>query len=602
MNNNKFKKIIGIDLGTTNSVVSILEGLNPIIIPNIEGFNTTPSVVTYTLDGDIIIGTLAKRQIITNALNTFYSAKRFIGCKFNEIKNEIIKLPYSIIEDKYGNIKFITSDSKKQFSPEEISALVLKKLIYDTNLYLNDSITDAVITVPAYFNDSQRVATKDAASIAGINIKRIINEPTAAALAYGFVKRINEIILIFDFGGGTFDVSILEMGNDMIEVLSTSGDTHLGGDDIDQILAEFIINKFKKIENINLYNDKQALQRIIDASEKAKIELSDINIIKTEINLPYISIKNEEPKHIKFEISRLEFENLISPLIEKCKKPVLQAINDANLKINDINEIILVGGSTRIPLVRNLLINLFNKNLNYSVNPDEVVAMGAAIEASIIGGEISDIILLDVTPLSLGVEIQDETMIPIIKRNSRLPAQFSEKFSTGMDNQESVIINVLQGERLYAKDNKSLGMFTLDGIPKLPMGVPQIKINFNLNTEGILNITALEEKSGINQSIKIEGASNLNKEEINEIIKNAEKNILFDNNNKLFIVILSLIDQLIKKIEYILLNKKKNNLILYIKLLLNKIKFLFNTINLNQLFLLLNNFILIYSIILKNSF
>jgi molecular chaperone DnaK len=582
------KKIVGIDLGTTNSVISILEGANPIIINNAEGYRTTPSVVAYTSDGKILVGQLAKRQIILNASNTFYSIKRFIGCKYDEIKNEINNVSYPIIKDKNENIKFFSSNFKKEITAEEISSLILKKLINDANKYLNEEIVNAVITVPAYFNDSQRLATKDAGYIAGLDVKRIINEPTAAALAYGFSKKNNEIILIFDLGGGTFDVSILEIGNGMIEVLSTAGDTHLGGDDIDQIIVKYLINDFEKKEGINLYNDKQALQRIIEASEKAKIELSSLD--STTIDIPYITIKNQIPKHLNLILTRSKFEELIYPLIKKCEIPVLQAIKDAKLEIKDINEVILVGGSIRIPLVKQLLFNLLKKSLNEKVNPDEVVAMGAAVEASIIAGEITDIVLLDVTPLSLGVETEDGLMIPIIKRNTHIPVKSSEKFSTSEDFQKIVTINILQGERPLAKYNKSLGNFILENIPSAPKGVPVIDVTFNLDSDGILSVTAYEQKSGINQTIKIENCSILNKHEIQEIIKNAEENLILDiinvKLNNLFILFdkfFIINSKLIKNHLF-----KKNNIFFYYLLINKKLKKLY----INYKFKMLLNYIL----------
>ncbi|MCR9073324.1 MAG: molecular chaperone DnaK, partial [Alphaproteobacteria bacterium] len=424
------KKVVGIDLGTTNSVVSVLEGANPTVIPNSEGNRTTPSVVAYTSTGEILVGQLAKRQSVVNPENTFSSVKRFIGCKFAEIKEETDRISYTV-KDEGGKIKIYCPSLEKYFSPEEISASVLKKLATDASRYLKENVTQAIVTVPAYFNDSQRMATKDAGAIAGLEVLRILNEPTAAALAYGLDKKKNEVVLIFDLGGGTFDVSILEVGDEVFEVLSTSGDTHLGGDDFDQAIVDYVITSFEKAEGINLYKEKQALQRIIEASEKAKIELS--NLQSTRINLPFIYIDGQTPKHIDLEFDRSKFEELSKSILSRCKTPVNKALADAKLSKSDIDEVILVGGSTRIPAVRNLLTDLLGKALNETVNPDEVVAMGAAVQAGIIAGEITDLILLDVTPLSLGVETMGGVMTTIINRNASIPVKQSDVFSTGSD-------------------------------------------------------------------------------------------------------------------------------------------------------------------------
>ena len=597
----KNKKIVGIDLGTTNSVISIVEGATPIIIINAEGTRTTPSVVSFNKEGEILVGNIAKRQITLNAENTFYSVKRLIGCKYDEIQNEIYRLPYKIIKDKNGNVKLYSSNLKKEFSPEEISSLILKKLISDANRYLKDEIKQAVITVPAYFNDSQRVSTKDAAQIAGLEVKKIINEPTAAALAYGFAKKLTETVLIFDLGGGTFDVSLLEIGKDFIEVLATTGDTHLGGDDFDQIIVKYLINDFEKKEGINLYNEKATLQRIIEAAEKAKIELSSLE--STTIDIPYVGLKNQIPLHLKAVFTRSKFEELILPLVKKCEEPVLQAIKDANLNLTNIDKVILVGGSTRIPLVKNLLIKLLNKPLNENVNPDEVVAMGAAIEASILAGEITNVTLLDVIPLSLGVEVENEIMMPLIKRNTRIPVNVTEKFSTAADNQTSVCINILQGERLKVSDNKSLGQFILDGIPKAKRGIPEIQVTFKINSDGLLNVSALETKTGITQSIKIEGSSSLNSSEIDQIIKESEKYEQSDKLNKKLFQISSFFDELIKKNIFILTNLQKKNTffteINYIFSLIQKLQFYYNNSNFSKFILSLNNFIIIYNLIFK---
>jgi molecular chaperone DnaK len=544
------KKIVGIDLGTTNSVVSVLEGANPNVIPNAEGNRTTPSVVAYTPNGEALVGQLAKRQAVVNPENTFYSVKRFIGCKFDEIEDEISRISYKVKKDDAGNIKIYSPSLKKDFSPEEISASILKKLVNDASRFLKENINQAIITVPAYFNDSQRIATKDAGTIAGLEVLRILNEPTAAALAYGLDKKTNEVVLIFDLGGGTFDVSILEVGDEVFEVLATSGDTHLGGDDFDQAIVNYIISQFEKSESINLYKEKQALQRIIEASEKAKIELSSLQ--STRINLPFIYIDGQTPKHIDLEFDRSKFEELSKQLFERCKQPLQKALKDAKLSKSDIDQLILVGGSTRIPGVRNLLIDYLGKPLNETVNPDEVVAMGAAVQAGIIAGEITDLILLDVTPLSLGVETMGGLMTTIINRNASIPVKQSEVFSTGSDFQDTVEIHVLQGERPFAKDNKSLGIFKLKGIPAAPRGIPKINVTFQLDVNGLLSVSAREEKSGQEQSIKIEGASVLAREEVAKMIKEAEENATFDKSKKSLVNITYELDNMLLKAEKLL--------------------------------------------------
>ena len=541
------KKIIGIDLGTTNSVVAVLEGANPSIIPNSEGGRTTPSIVAYTPREEILVGQIAKRQCVVNPENTFYSVKRFIGCKYDEIQDEVSRISYKVIKDENGNVKINCPILNKNFTPEEISASVLKKLVNDANRFLKDTVTQGVITVPAYFNDSQRLATRDAGTIAGLEVLRIINEPTAAALAYGLEKKTNEIVLIFDLGGGTFDVSILEVGDEVFEVLATSGDTHLGGDDFDQIIVTYVIETFKKAEGIDLYKEKQALQRIIEASEKAKVELSILQ--STRINLPFIYIDGQTPKNIDLEFDRSKFESLSRSLLERCKGPVQKALQDAKLSKSQIDQVILVGGSTRIPAVRNLLSELVGKPLNETVNPDEVVALGAAVQAGIIAGEITDLILLDVTPLSLGVETMGGLMTTIINRNASIPVKQSEVFSTGSDNQQAVEIHVLQGERSFAKDNKSLGIFKLTGIPPAPRGIPKIKVTFQLDVNGLLSVSAREEESGQEQSIKIEGASVLAREEVTKMIEEAEKNASLDKLKKSLVNIAYEYDNLVGKIE-----------------------------------------------------
>ncbi len=544
------KKIIGIDLGTTNSVVAVLEGANPTVIPNSEGGRTTPSIVAYTSNGETLVGQIAKRQAVVNPENTFSSVKRFIGCKYDEIQDEVTRISYKVRKDENGNIKIKAPILNKEFSPEEISASVLKKLVNDANRFLKDTITQAIITVPAYFNDSQRLATKDAGTIAGLDVLRILNEPTAAALAYGLEKKTNEVVLIFDLGGGTFDVSILEVGDEVFEVLATSGDTHLGGDDFDQVIVNYIIETFQKNEGIDLYKEKQALQRIIEAAEKAKIELSILQ--STRISLPFIYIDGQNPKNIDLELDRSKFESLSKGLLERCKDPVLKALQDAKLSKSQVDQVILVGGSTRIPAVRNLLSDLLGKPLNETVNPDEVVALGAAVQAGIIAGEITDLILLDVTPLSLGVETMGGIMTTIINRNASIPVKQSEVFSTGTDNQQAVEIHVLQGERSFAKDNKSLGIFKLTGIPAAPRGIPKINVTFQLDVNGLLSVSAREEQSGQEQSIKIEGASVLAREEVAKMLEEAEKNAALDKSKKSLVNIIYEYDNLIGKAENLL--------------------------------------------------
>eukprot|EP01041_Mallomonas_annulata_P000061 gene61-66_t len=601
MDTNKlnYKKIVGIDLGTTNSVISVLEGASPKVIANAEGGRTTPSVVAYTPNGEVLVGQLAKRQSVVNPENTFYSVKRFIGCKFEEISGEIDRISYKVKKEDGGQIKIYCPVLKKDFSPEEISASILKKLVNDASKYLKENITQAIITVPAYFNDSQRLATKDAGTIAGLDVLRILNEPTAAALAYGLDKKKNEVVLIFDLGGGTFDVSILEVGDEVFEVLSTSGDTHLGGDDFDQLIVNYIVENFEKTEKVNLYKEKQALQRIIEASEKAKIELSSIQ--STQISLPFIYIDGQIPKNIDLQFDRSKFEDLGKKLLERCKGPVLKALQDAKLTKSEIDQVILVGGSTRIPAVRNLLSDLLGKPLNETVNPDEVVAMGAAIQAGIIAGEITDLILLDVTPLSLGVETMGGLMTTIINRNSSIPIKQSELFSTGSDFQDTVEIHVLQGERPFAKDNKSLGIFKLKGIPPAPRGIPKINVTFQLDVNGLLAVSAREEQTGQEQSIKIEGASVLAREDVAKMIKEAEENALLDKSKKSYVNITYEIDNLISKSETFLdqVTFKDEISVLLFSEILKEIKELYKEGKLKQLSLeSLNNLKYAYSIVI----
>ena len=523
-------KVVGIDLGTTNSCVAVMEGGKPTVIANAEGFRTTPSVVAYAKNGDRLVGQIAKRQAVMNPENTFYSVKRFIGRKFNEVTNEATEVSYDVTRDSNSNVKLECPAAGKQFAPEEISAQVLRKLVDDASKYLGETVTQAVITVPAYFNDSQRQATKDAGKIAGIEVQRIINEPTAASLAYGLDKKSNETILVFDLGGGTFDVSILEVGDGVFEVLATSGDTHLGGDDFDKKIVDYLAGEFKKTEGIDLRQDKQALQRLTEAAEKAKIELSSVT--QSEINLPFITATQEGPKHLDMTLTRAKFEELCSDLIDRCRVPVENAMRDAKVSKSDIDEVVLVGGSTRIPAVKEVVKRTLDKDPNQGVNPDEVVAVGAAIQAGVLAGEVKDILLLDVTPLSLGVETLGGVMTKIIPRNTTIPTKKAETFSTAVDGQTNVEIHVLQGEREFSKDNKSLGTFRLDGIPPAPRGVPQIEVTFDIDANGILNVTAKDKGTGKEQSISITGASTLPSDEVDRMVQEAESNAAADKERR----------------------------------------------------------------------
>jgi molecular chaperone DnaK len=517
-------KIIGIDLGTTNSVVAVMEGGEPTVIPNSEGGRTTPSVVAFTKDGSRLVGQVAKRQAVTNPENTIYSIKRFMGRRFEEVTEEIKQVPYKVKAAGSGDVRIEAGG--KEWSPPEISAIILQKMKQSAEDYLGEKVDKAVITVPAYFNDAQRQATKDAGKIAGLEVMRIVNEPTAAALAYGLDKKADETIAVFDFGGGTFDISILEVGEGVVEVKSTNGDTHLGGDDIDERLIEWIVEEFKKDQGIDLSNDKMALQRLKEAAEKAKIELS--STLETEINLPFVTADQSGPKHLAMKLTRAKFEQLVETILSRLKAPVEQAIKDAGVDSKKINEVFLVGGSTRIPKVQQIVRDLFGKDPNKSVNPDEVVAIGAAVQAGVLSGEKTDILLLDVTPLSLGIETLGGVFTKLIERNTTIPTRKSEIFSTASDNQTSVEVHVLQGERQMAGDNRTLGKFHLVGIPPAPRGMPQVEVAFDIDANGIVNVSAKDMGTGREQKITITSSSGLSKEEIDKMMRDAESHAADD--------------------------------------------------------------------------
>lgn len=519
------EKIIGIDLGTTNSCVAVMEGGDFVVIQNSEGSRTTPSIVAFTPKGETLVGQFAKNQAITNAVNTIRSAKRFIGRRYSEVTEEIKKVPYKVIRSGNDGVKFETIAG--EFTPQEISARVLMKMKKTAEDYLGHPVTKAVITVPAYFNDEQRQATKDAGRIAGLEVERIINEPTAAALAYGFDKKKNNIkVAVYDLGGGTFDISILELGDGVFEVKSTNGDTHLGGDDFDQVIMDWMIDEFKKQYGIDISQDKNTLQRLKEAAEKAKIELS--GSLSTQINLPFITADSTGPKHLDMTLTRAKFDQLTKHLVEKTRIPCLNALKDAGLTAKDIDEVILVGGSTRIPAVQDLVRELFGKEPNKSVNPDEVVAAGAAIQGGVLAGEVTDVLLLDVTPLSLGIETLGGVMTRLIDRNTTIPTKKTQIFSTAADNQTAVTIHVLQGEREMARDNRTLGRFDLIGIPPAPKGVPQIEVTFDIDANGILHVSAKDLGTGKEQKIRIESSSRLSEDEIQRMIKEAEANAAAD--------------------------------------------------------------------------
>jgi molecular chaperone DnaK len=541
-------KIIGIDLGTTNSVVAVMESGQPKVIANAEGQRTTPSVVAYTKDGEVLVGAAARRQAVTNPSKTVYSAKRFIGCSYAERKTEGDKMPYKVLAGKNNLVTFQIDG--KDVTPPEISAKVLAKLKQAAEDYLGETVTEAVITVPAYFNDSQRQATKDAGRIAGLDVKRIVNEPTAAALAYGLDKKTNEKIAVYDFGGGTFDVSILEVGDGVVEVLSTNGDTHLGGDNVDELLIEWLTSTFKSESGIDISKDPMAVQRLKEAAEKAKIELSSAQ--QTDINLPFLTADQTGPKHLNVTLTRSKFEQMIAGIVERTLAPCRQAMKDAGLSNNDINEVLLVGGSTRIPLVQQKVKEFFNKEPNKSVNPDEVVAVGAAVQAGVLAGDVKDVLLIDVTPLSLGIETLGGVATRLIERNTTIPTRKSQVFSTAADNQTSVEVHVLQGEREMARDNKSLGRFSLVDIPTAPRGVPQIEVTFDIDSNGILNVSAKDVGTGKEQRITIQAGSRMSEDEIKRMVKDAEVHAEEDKKKRQVVEARNQLDSLVFQAEKML--------------------------------------------------